>query len=171
VNNFEVKEAKIWYNNDIIICEINRAMMKHIQTLNRVLVDLKRAECTVSEIKSQFCCAEIKIIDFVCVMNDRHSNITKVIKILNWLVCTDLVETREFIEICVYYRIWIDDFVIIVASIYILFKKNVVFIWEVAQQKAMNILKLVFTSFFALISLNYESKKNIILDVNASDKN
>jgi hypothetical protein len=144
--------------------------MKHIQTLNRVLIDLKRTECTVSEIKSQFCCAEIKIVDFVCDADDRHSNTAKVIKILNWLVCTDLVETREFIEICVYYRIWIDDFVIIVASIYILFKKNVVFVWEVAQQKAMNILKLALTSFSTLISLNYESEKDIILDVDASDK-
>jgi hypothetical protein len=57
--------------------------MKHIQTLNRVLVDLKKAECTVSKIKSQFCCAEIKIVDFVCDVNDRHSNTAKIIKILN----------------------------------------------------------------------------------------
>jgi hypothetical protein len=34
----------------------------------------------------------------------------------------------------------------------------------------MNILKLAFTFFFALISLNYESEENIILDVDASDK-
>jgi hypothetical protein len=83
VNDFEVKKAKTWYNDDIIICEIRRATIKHIQTLNRVLVDLKRAECIVSEIKSQFCCAEIKIVDFVCDADDRYSNTTKVIKILN----------------------------------------------------------------------------------------
>jgi hypothetical protein len=105
VNDFEVKKTKIWYNDDIIVCEIRRATMKHIQTLNRVLVDLKRTECIVSEIKSQFCCTKIKIVDFICDADDRHSNTAKVIKILNWLVCTDLVETREFIEICVYYRI------------------------------------------------------------------
>jgi hypothetical protein len=128
VNDFEVKKTKTWYNDDIIICEIRRATMKHIQALNRVLIDLKRAEYTVSEIKSQFYCAEIKIVDFICDADDRYSNTAKIIKILNWLVYTNLVEIREFIEICVYYRIWIDDFVIIVASIYILFKKNVVFV-------------------------------------------
>jgi hypothetical protein len=83
VNDIKVKESKITYNNEFIFSEIRRYVMKHIQWLNVVLTNIERTDCTIFEKKSQFCCEELRIVDFVCDVKKRHSNTTKIIKILN----------------------------------------------------------------------------------------
>jgi hypothetical protein len=107
------------------------------------------------------------MIDFVCDVEKRHSDTTKIIKILNWFFCQDAVDVREFIEICVFYRIFIASFVFIAQSIYALLKKNVLFVWNSTQQKAMNIFKIVFINSFAFIFIDYAIDV-IILAMNAS---
>jgi hypothetical protein len=64
----------------------------------------------------------------VCDVEDRHSNTTKVIKLLDWFSCQDVVDVREFIEIWIFYRVFIADFILIAQSIYALLKKNVLFV-------------------------------------------
>ena len=73
--------------------------------------------------------SELKIVDFVYDSNDRFSEIAKIIKILEWLSCRDVSKVRAFINICVYYRIWIINFVIIVSFIYHFLKNEELFIW------------------------------------------
>jgi hypothetical protein len=133
VNDIEVKESKIRYNNEFILFEVRRYVMKHILWLNDVLTDIEKADCIIFEKKSQFCCKELRIVEFVCDVEERHSDTTKMIKILNWFSCQDVADVREFIEICVFYRVFIVDFVLIAQFIYALLKKNVSFVWEFAQ--------------------------------------
>ena len=45
-------------------------------------MNLKKTDCTISDEKSQFCVVDFKIIDFVCDLNDRFFETTKMIKIL-----------------------------------------------------------------------------------------
>lgn len=40
-------------------------MLKHIQSLNKVFADIKQAEATIANIKSQFCMSDLKIVDYV----------------------------------------------------------------------------------------------------------
>ncbi len=167
VNDIEVKESKTTYNNKFILSEIRRYVMKHIQWLNDVLINIERFDCTIFEKKSQFCCEELRMIDFVCDVKRRHSDTAKIIKILNWFSCQNAVDVREFIEICVFYRIFIANFVFIAQSIYAFLKKNVFFVWNSTQQKAMNILKIVFINFFAFIFIDYAIDV-IIFAMNAS---
>ena len=70
-----------------------------------------------------------------------------------------------------YYRIFIEKFVIIFVSIYMLLKKNVIFVWKSKQQKIMNILKMKFVNSSVLITLNYKFEKKIILIANVNMKN
>jgi hypothetical protein len=128
VNDIEVKSLKTTYNNEFILSEIRRYVMKHIQWLNDVLIDIERANCITFEEKFQFCCEELRIIKFVCDVEKRHLNTTKIIKILNWLSCKDIFDAREFIEICVFYRVFIAEFAFIAQLIYALLKKNVSFV-------------------------------------------
>ncbi len=167
VNDIEVKESKTTYNNEFILFEIRRYVMKHIQWLNNVLTNIEKSDDIIFEKKSQFCCEELRVIDFVCDVEKRHSNTAKIIKILNWSSCQDAVDAREFIEICVFYRVFIAKFVLIAQSIYALLKKNVLFVWDSIQQKAINILKIVFINFFAFIFIDYAIDV-IILAMNAS---
>jgi hypothetical protein len=95
------------------------------------------------------------MIEFVCDIEKRHSNTTKIIKILNWSSCQNVVDVREFIEICVFYRVFIADFVFIAQLIYAFLKKNVSFVWKLAQQKAMNIFKIVFINSFVFTFIDY----------------
>jgi hypothetical protein len=127
-----VKKSKITYNNEFILSEIRRYVMKHIQWLNDVLTDIERVDCIIFEEKFQFCCEELRVVDFVCDVEKRHSDTAKIIKILNWSSCQDVVDVREFIEICVFYRIFIASFALIAQSIYALLKKNVSFVWKFA---------------------------------------
>jgi hypothetical protein len=113
VDDIEVKKSKITYNNEFILSEIRRYVMKHIQWLNDVLTDIEKVDCIIFEKKSQFCCEELRVIDFVCDVKKRHSDTTKIIKILNKFFCQNVVDVREFIEICVFYRIFIANFVFI----------------------------------------------------------
>ncbi len=155
VNDIKIKESKTTYNNEFILSEIRRYVMKHIQWLNDVLTDIERSDCIIFEEKFQFCCEELRMIDFVCDVERRHSNTTKIIKILNWFSYQDAVDVREFIKICMFYRIFIASFVFIAQSIYALLKKNVFFVWNSIQQKAMNILKIIFINSFILIFIDY----------------
>jgi hypothetical protein len=128
VNDITMKKSKIMYNNEFILSEIRRYVMKHIQWLNDVLTNIEKIDCIIFEKKSQFCCEELRVIDYVYDVKKRHSNTTKIIKILNWSFCQNVVNVREFIEICVFYRIFIASFVLIVQSIYAFLKKNVSFV-------------------------------------------
>ena len=129
--------------------------MKHIQWLNAILMNLKKTDCTISDEKFQFCVVDFKFVDFIYDSNDRFSKTTKMIKILKWSSCWNVSEIRAFIEIYVYYKIWIINFVIIVAFIYCFLKNKKSFIWTKKQKIAINILKLTLTITFALKSLNY----------------
>jgi hypothetical protein len=165
-----MKELKITYNDEFIVSEIRRYVMKHIQWLNDVLTDIEKADCIIFEKKSQFCCEELRVVEFVCDVERRHSNTTKMIKILNWSSCQNVADVREFIEICVFYRVFIVDFAFIAQSIYALLKKNVSFVWKLAQQKAMNIFKIAFINSFAFIFIDYAIDV-VILAMNASLEN
>jgi hypothetical protein len=97
--------------------------MKHIQWLNDVLIDIKRTNCIIFEKKSQFCCEEFRIVEFVCDVEKRHSNTTKIIKILNWFSCQNVVDVREFIEVCVFYQVFIAISFLLL-SLFMLFWKR-----------------------------------------------
>jgi hypothetical protein len=162
-----MKKSKITYNDEFIVSEIRRYVMKHIQWLNDVLANIERVDCTIFEKKSQFCCEELRVVEFVCDVERRHSDTAKMIKILNWFSCQNVADVREFIEICVFYRVFIADFALIAQSIYALLKKNVSFVWKLAQQEAMNILKIAFINSFAFTSIDYAIDV-VILAMNAS---
>jgi hypothetical protein len=91
------------------------------------------------------------------------------IKILNWSSCSNVADAREFIEICVFYRIFIADFALIAQLIYAFLKKNVSFVWESTQQETMNILKIAFINSFVLTFIDYENDV-MIFAMNASFK-
>jgi hypothetical protein len=87
VNDIEVRKSKITYNNEFIFSEIRRYVINHIQWLNDVLTNIEKINCIIFEKKSQFCCEELRIVEFVYDVEERHLNTTKMIKILNWFFC------------------------------------------------------------------------------------
>jgi len=74
--------------------------------------------------------AGIKVVGYIYNFEGRYPDVFKVIKILKWPSLSDITIARVFIGVYMYFRIWIEYFVLIVIPIYILFKKGVEFRWE-----------------------------------------
>ena len=68
-------------------------------------MNLKKTDYTISDEKFQFCVVNFKIIDFICDLNDKFFETTKIIKILKWSSYQNVFEVRAFIKVYVYYRI------------------------------------------------------------------
>ena len=170
LDDIGVKGPLTSYEGREVLPGIRQYVMEHIQSLDRTLVRLERAGCTIGP-KSQFCMDGINIVGFVCGAEGRSPDSAKVIKILEWKPCSDIGEARAFIGVCVYYRIWIEGFSIIAEPIYYLFKKGVPWHWGVAQDEAIDTLKLALTSAPALVKIIYtDGAGAIILAVDASLK-
>jgi hypothetical protein len=57
----------------------------------------------------------------------RYFDIFKIIKIVKWPFPNNITETRIFIRIVIYYRIFIKNFALVAAPIYSLIKKRIRF--------------------------------------------
>ena len=84
VNNVNVKGLKTRYKNEEIseLSEIQRFIMKHLQNINCILMNLKCAELMLMTFKLMFCFLKMKLIGFIYNENERHSDSKKVAKII-----------------------------------------------------------------------------------------
>ena len=105
IDNIRVKGSKILYNNEEIEPGIKRYILEHIQSLDKILTNLERANYTVSGVKSRFCVIGLKIVGYIYDIEGRRFDIAKIIKILEWKKSENVSEAKIFIGICVYYRI------------------------------------------------------------------
>ena len=83
VNNIEIKDLNMYYNEEKTHKSIQQYILKIIQNLNKIFINIKCAEKCISEKKSQFIMKYIKIISYIYKLNSRSSVISKVLKILN----------------------------------------------------------------------------------------
>ena len=105
----------------------------------------------------------------VCDVDGRRPEQKKIAKILDWPMPRTMKEAHGFIGLCVYYRIFVKDFSTIVLPILLLFRKNVVFLWTVDCQTAMDWLKELLTMTPILVSLEFLATAGlIVLSVDAS---
>ena len=82
VDDVVVKRNRNNYKNKKIVSETRIFVFRHIQNLNKVLIDIERSKVTIFDEKSQFCMFDIKIMSFVCDEIDRHFDNIKIIKII-----------------------------------------------------------------------------------------
>jgi Integrase zinc binding domain/RNase H-like domain found in reverse transcriptase/Reverse transcriptase (RNA-dependent DNA polymerase) len=157
LDDIGVKGPRTRYNEEEVpgLPGVRRFMLEHIQNLDRVLADIERSGTTIAAEKSKFCMAGLKVVGFVCDADGRHPDKAKVVKILEWPDCRNVTEARAFMGICVYYRIWIREFSIIALPIFVLFRKDVLFVWGFKQREAMENLKEALTTAPALMPLQY----------------
>ena len=171
LDNIAVKEPWTDYDDKEILTEVHHYVLKLIQNLNKILVNVECAEECVSDEKSQFVMKKLRIMKFICESEECFSETVKVLKIVKWSSCWSIKDAQTFIELCVYYWLWIKKFVMIMISIYDLFKKNHTFDWETEEQKVMDCLKIVLSTQSIIQSLIYDDDTDkIILAVNSSLK-
>ena len=81
LDDIGVKGLLSTYDDKEVIPGIRQYVLEHIQSLDRTLVQLERARCTIKP-KSQFCIDRISIVDFVYKAKGQNPDSAKVIKIL-----------------------------------------------------------------------------------------
>ena len=82
MNDIRMKGPKILYSNEEVEPGIRRYVLKHIQSLDKILINLERANYTVSGVKSRFCITNLKIVRYIYNTKDRRPDTAKIIKIL-----------------------------------------------------------------------------------------
>ena len=77
-----MKGSKTDYSRTEALSGVQGFILKHIQNLDKVFCDLKKAKFTVAEAKSQWCISGIGIISFICDSEKHHSDNAKILKIV-----------------------------------------------------------------------------------------
>jgi len=127
LNNIAVKESQSDYNSEKSLSEVHWYIFKTIQNLNDVLINVECVdECVLKE-KSQYIMKQFWIIDYIYKSKKHSFDAVKTLKLVNWSLCNSIEDVCAFIDLCVYYQLWIKNFAFIAASIYDLFKKNRVY--------------------------------------------
>ena len=109
---------------------------------------------TISGAKSAIGMAGINIVGMMCDVHGRRPEEKKVQKILNWPILKSTKDACTFISVCVYYRIFIICFSIIMTPIFDLFRKGKWFLWMNECQIVMERLKQLLTMAPILITLD-----------------
>jgi hypothetical protein len=97
---------------------IQRFVYEHTQIFRRFLHDAWIAGLTISGLESEIGMPGIKVVGMICDCEERRPEQKKMQKILDWQAHRGLKEARGFVGIVVYYRIFIQNFSVIAAAIY-----------------------------------------------------
>lgn len=65
LDNIGIKSPKTIYNNEKLALRIKRYVIKHIKNLDKVCEDLKQAGIRIADVKSEFCRASLKIVEYI----------------------------------------------------------------------------------------------------------
>jgi len=132
-DDIAIKESQSNYNNKKSLSEVHQYILKTIQNLNSVLINVECVdECVLKE-KSQYIMKQLWIINYIYKSKRHLSKAVKTLKLVDWLLCNNIEDIHVFIDLCVYYWLWIKKFAFIAASIYDLFKKNKIYWWNDEQ--------------------------------------
>jgi len=82
LNDIAVKGPQTDYNDEKVLTEVCQHILKAIQNLDKVLINVECADRSVSDKKSQYIMKQLKIVGFVCRPNGRSSTANKVLKIV-----------------------------------------------------------------------------------------
>jgi len=134
---------------------VRQFVYDHAQIFRQFMHDVWIAGLTISGTKSAIGMSGIDIVGMVCDFDGRRPEEKKVSKIIRWPTPRSIRDTRAFIGIVVYYRIFIVGFALIAAPLFELFRKGVRFAWTIERQQAMDELKRKITEAPVLISLDF----------------
>ena len=164
LDDIAVKEPQIDYDDKEVLIKVCHYVLESIQNLNKILVNVECAEECVSDEKSQFVIKKLRIVSFIYELKEHSSETVKVLKIVKWSLCWSIKDIQAFIELCVYYQLWIKKFVIIVVSIFDLFKKNHTFDWRTEELKVMNCLEIVFSTQSIIWSIEPSERYRVYIN-------
>src|SRR5271167_968001 len=127
------------YLDDIII--YSKTFEQHIDHISQVFNSLQQAQLKIKLKKCYFCLPSITFLGHVVGRNGIKPDPTKIEKIKNFPVPTNVTQVRATLGLFSYYRRFIKDFSRIARPINMLLQKDIPFEWTEKQQSAFEQLR------------------------------
>ena len=122
------------YLDDIIIYP--KTFEQHVDYIKQVFQTLKQSLLKIKLKKCYFCLPNIHFLGHVVGRNGIQPDPSKIEKIQNFPVPTNLTQLRAALGLFSYYRKFIKDFSRIAKPMILLLKKEISFNWTIKQQTA-----------------------------------
>ena len=132
------------YFDDILI--YNKSLDEHIEHIQCVLAVLREQELYANLEKCTFCTNKVVFLGFVVTGQGVEVDEEKIKAVRDWTPPQNVSQVRSFLGLAGFYRRFVKDFSTIAAPINELTKKEVLFKWGEAQQKAFEELKMKLTT-------------------------
>jgi hypothetical protein len=133
------------YINDILMH--NKGLMQHLVHLEELFNRFHEINMKIHPKKCEFVVTLVVYFGHKILPNGIMVHWAKVVAILEMPNPTDVHTLRSFIGLCNYYKIYVQDFNIIVHPLYALLKKDVAWAWSEEAQEAFNTLKEKLSKF------------------------
>lgn len=127
------------YIDDIII--YSKTFEQHVDHIRLVFDALRKATLKIKLKKGYFCFPNIAFLGHIVGRNGISPDPSKVEKIMNFPIPSNLKELRGALGLFSYYRKFVKDFSKIAKPLLMLLKKDAPFLWTEKQQKAFDYLK------------------------------
>jgi len=125
----------------------NKGILQHLGHLGELFKRLHEVNMKIHPKKCEFIVTSVIYLGHRILPNGSMAHWAKVVAILEMPNPTDVHTLRSFIELCNYYRIYVQDFNTIAHPLYALSKKDVVWTWSDEAQEAFNTLKEKLSKF------------------------
>ncbi len=150
------------YIDDVLVH--SKGLLQHLVHLEELFKKLHEVDMKIHPKKCEFVVTSIVYLGQRILPNGIMAHWAKVIAILEMPNPIDSHTLKNFIELCNYYRIYVQDFNTIAHPLYALLKKDVAWTWSEEAQKVFNKLKEKLSKFPILRRPNFS--KVFILHTN-----
>jgi len=118
--------------------------------LEELLKKLHKVNMKIHSKKCEFVVTSVIYLGHRILPNGTMAHWAKVVAILEMPNPTDVHTLKNFIGLCNYYRIYVQDFSTIAHLLYALLKKDVAWTWSDEAQEAFNTFKEKLSEFLIL---------------------
>ncbi len=119
----------------------SKGLLQHFAHLEELFKRLHEVHMKIHLKKCEFVVTSVLYLGHIILPNGIMAHWAKVVAILEMPNPTDVHTLKSFIELCNYYRIYVQNFSTIAHPFYALLKKDVAWTWSEEDQEAFDTLK------------------------------
>jgi len=119
----------------------SKGLLQHLVHLEELFKKLHKVNMKIHPKKCEFVVTSVVYLGHRILLNGIMVHWAKVVAILEMPNPINVHTLRNFIQLCNYYRIYVQDFNTIIHPLYALLKKDVVWTWSEEVQETFNTLK------------------------------
>jgi hypothetical protein len=141
------------YIDDILM--YNKGLLQHLAHLEELFKRLHKVNMKIHPKKCEFVITSVIYLGHKILPNGIMAHWAKIVAILEMFNPTDVHTLRSFIGLCNYYKIYVQDFNIIVHPLYALLKKDITGTGNEKAQEAFNTFNEKLSEFPILKRLDF----------------